>query len=444
MSEVEMEPGQVAFDQGLFEAFLRAKEGKATAKQRKVLGQYQWTIFNRHEQVVENVAFEDLVARKAWDLVVNYPWVLRPADAPTVEPRPPRKRRPGKKAVNAAMVASLSGAATEEDLKVLEAAKVPTSRELRKQESLEAMQQADPFNRDRAWISDALTQCPLPLIRPTGMEAQKIIREVRTGNGVLSVVYTATGLQCIPYGKDAYLLDVLISEARKRGERLVSFETAIEIMRLAGFDVGGHDYKLFKEALERIGGLHISVIRKGVGKGNYRVVKIQSLDIPSQDDVRRELSGQKRLLQYAFEFSEEFYEDFMKYYTVIPQNLLDGFAGAPTEYAIARWIYRRATKAQSAAYIPLEELHKEIAPSDTNTRRFRGKFEMVVQTLQLHWPELFALLKPKRVKRKGSEALVGFQLLKPVPSLIEDRRPKAIGKVGTDLKADSRCSPEGD
>ena len=321
---------------------------------------------------------------------------------------------------------------TEEQRAVLEAGLTPTSRELRTQKSLNIMTAADPWERDRAWISDALTQCPLPLVKPTGSEAHRIVRETRTGNGALVVIYTATGLPCIPYGKDAYLLDVLISEARKRGERIVTFEAAIDIMRLAGFDVGGHDYRLFREALERIGGLHISVTRRGVVTGNFRVVKVQNLDIPSQEEVRRELNGQKRLIQYAFEFSDEFYEDFMRYYSVIPRNILDAFAGAPTEYAIARWIYRRVTKAQSASYIPLEEVHKEVAPSDTNSRRFRAKLEKVVNTMQLHWPDLFESLKPKRIRRKGNEVLVGFNLSRGVIPLIGDRRPAVIGVDGTD------------
>lgn len=315
------------------------------------------------------------------------------------------------------------GNPTAEQIAILEIASTPTKRSLKTSQKMQEVALAEPLERDRAWISDALTQCPLPLSKPSGAEANKIIRETQTGNGPLTVIYTATGLACIPYGRDAYLLDVLISEARKRGEKRVTFEAAIDVMRLAGFDVGGHDYKLFKNSLERIGGLHISIVRKGVGKGNFRVVSLQNLEIPSEDEVKKELTGQRLLTGYAFEFSDEFYLDFMNYYSVIPRNILDAFASAPTEYAIARWIHRRVTKAQSSSFIPLEVLHQEIAPSDTNERRFRTKFEMVLSTLEQHWPELHQAIEQKRVRRKGNDVLVGFYLKGKVAPLIGDRRP---------------------
>jgi len=428
---IQVEGGE-QFNKELFEAFLGAKDGKATPKQLNALRKYRWVIFSREREVAEEMSFDELAKAQAWDLVVHGPWY--PSSAMAFAIVTPRIRRvPRKKDLKGAFEASFAGVPlTDEQQAAIDLLQHPTARQLRTRDSLALMAGTDPMQRDRAWISDALAQCPLPLARPKGMEAHQLVRKVQIGNGFLLVIYTATGIQCIPFGKDAYLLDVLISEARKRGERVVSFQTAIEIMRLAGFDVGGHDYKLFKEALERISGLHITLERRDMVKANYRVVKIQSLDIPSQDDVRLEISGQKRLMEYAFEFSEEFYADFMKYYTVIPRDLLDAFAGAPTEYAIARWLYRRTTKANSAAYIPLAEIRKEIAPSDSNLRRFRGKFEKVVETLMIHWPELREGLKPDRVKRKGSDVLVGFHLTGRVPSLIGDRRVLDNGKVGTD------------
>jgi len=49
--------------------------------------------------------------------------------------------------------------------------------------------------------------------------------------------------------------------------------------------------------------------------------------------------GQRRLLPYAFRFAPEFDEDLVRYYTVIPVQLLKAFAGSPIEYSIARWLY---------------------------------------------------------------------------------------------------------
>lgn len=390
-----------------------------------------WTKNPALDPVLRAALEQEILRRNEWATELDKPIKEAPRPRKPNAPKEPKAKRPGKREVKEAMKASLQGTLTNEQATVLEEGLKPTNRGLRTMKSLQGLVEADPWERERAWISDALTQCPLPLTKPTGTEALKIVRETKTGSGPLTVIYTATGLASMPYGRDAYLLDVLISEARKRGEKRVTFEGAIDIMRLAGFDVGGHDYRLFKEALERIGGLHISVTRRGVGKGNFRVVQIQNLDIPTQEEVRRELSGQKRLMQYAFEFSDEFYKDFMSYYSVIPRNILDAFSGAPTEYAIARWIYRRVTKAQSASYIPLEDVHKEIAPSDTNDRRFRAKFEKVLNSLEQHWPDLHRSLAPKRIRRKGSEVLVGLFLKEPVGSLIGDRK-HPIGKLGTD------------
>lgn len=343
-----------------------------------------------------------------------------------------RVKRPGKQAVKKAITASLTGAMTEEDKATLEVAFTPTRRGLRTQKALRALADVDPWERDRAWISDALIQCPLPVSKPTGEEANKVVRKARTGNGELTVIYSATGEEGLAYGSDAYLLDLLISEGRKRGEQVVTFDTAIEILQLAGFDVGGHDYKRFNEALDRIGGLHIAILRRGAGKKNYRVVDIQNEDRPTKDDVRRELSGQKRVIKYAFRFSDEFYNDFMRFYSVFPRDILEAYGGAPTEYAIARWIYRRATKAQSAGYIPLEEVHQEIAPSDKRLRQFRAKFEKVLNGMQLDWPDLMEAWIPRRERKKGHDVFLGVQIRRPIPSLIGDRKAPVLANAVTD------------
>ena len=128
--------------------------------------------------------------------------------------------------------------------------------------------------------------------------------------------------------------------------------------------------------------------------------------------------GQRRLLPYAFRFAPEFDEDLVRYYTVIPVQLLKAFAGSPIEYSIARWLYRRIIHAQQYALVPWSEIHAERSGSDSNPRRIRAYARSVVKRLKVVWPGL-----DTAIDENNPDGLV---IKRSVPPMILDRL--ALGK----------------
>src|ERR1035438_3648818 len=290
----------------------------------------------------------------------------------------------------------LAGCGTEEDLAIVQGyvcvvpkpkePKALTRRQSRQIEALATLRTTDPYERDRAWVSDALIFCPLPYRRTHEKQVVRVARLSATEE--VEVIYTATDTVSLPFGEDAFLLDLLASEARKRQSPEVSFESLTQILELLGHTgqtlSGGSASAYLRERVQRLSGLHIRLKRKGVVNVNIRVVDVENTAIW---DTRRENAGERPLLPYVFRLAPEFFQDLMNWYTVVPLEILQSFAGSPVEYSFARWIYRRAVKAKKPTLITWEEIQAERGSEDKHIRRFKMKVRAVVKKLQETWPE---------------------------------------------------------
>jgi hypothetical protein len=325
--------------------------------------------------------------------------------------------------VQAALRASMNGTATGADAAILAAVDHGriidrNRRETQKLDELSEFLASDPMDRARAWVGDALIFCPLPFRRA---KDKQVIRRARTGSGEeLEVIYSATGKAPLPFGEDAFLLDLLVSEARKLKSPEVTFDSLKELIRFLGGSDGGTDYRRLRERIDRIAGLHIRIERKESVRVNVRVVDVQNVeDISNKKTQLLEAEyGQRRLLPYAFRFAPEFYEDLMRYYTVIPLQILRAFSGSPIEYSIARWLYRRIIHAQRYALVPWAEIHAERSGTDSNPRRIRAYARNVVQRLKVVWPGLDTAVDERNPD--------GLLIKRAVAPLIPDRL--ALGK----------------
>jgi len=288
----------------------------------------------------------------------------------------------------------------------------------RQMESLTSILVDDPKTLAKTWVGDALIFCPLPFRKP---KANKVLRTARTASGEqIEVIYTATGKAQLPYGEDAFLLDLLVSEARRRGSPEVTFESLRDLMRFVGLSDGGADYRRLKERVDRLAGLHIRVERKSSVRVNIRVVDVQNIEdvTNKRTQLLEGRGGQRRILPYAFRFAPEFYADLMAFYTVIPFQILKAFAGSPIEYSIARWLYRRIINATKATLVPWSEIHAERGDADSNPWRIRGYTRRVVERLKVIWPELRGALDETKKD--------GLLILQPAAALIPDSRPPAL------------------
>lgn len=338
-----------------------------------------------------------------------------------------RPRQPSTARLAKAFERELMGCATDEDRAVIEAAsaaneaaqqpKILSRRQTRQLDTLASLRTADPYERDRAWVSDALIFCPLPFRRPV---TNQVVRTARlSATEEVEVIYTATDTASLPFGEDAFLLDLLASEARKRQQPEISFESLTEIIELLGQKLrGGKDAVALRERVERLSGLHIRLKRKGVVNVNIRVVDVENA---GAWDTHREASGERPLMPYVFRLAPEFFMDLMNRYTVIPLEILRAFVGSPVEYSFARWVYRRAVNARKPTLITWDEIQAERGSEDTHTRRFRMKVRAVVKKLKQAWPELASSIE---------DTPDGLRVMRPATAMIPDRMLPALALDG--------------
>lgn len=283
-----------------------------------------------------------------------------------------------------------------------------TPKQTRQINAMVDLKMTDPGDRDLAMVSQALTLCPLPFRKPQGIQ---VGREVRIPGGTLEVTFTCTKKRgTLAYGNDALLLDLLCSEARRTKTPEITFRRAYELLELMGIEAdGGNVYAQLKARLVRISNLHIHVERRGVQAVNLRVVDVQNLRTPSRKDISKEKAGEHPILPYAIRLAPEFFNDLMKNYVPIPNEVLLAFKGNPTEYSIAKWLVHRLRVAESETLIAWDELQEERGSEDSNTKRFKLQVRNVLIKLQAAWPELAAAASRERG---------GLRLKKPMAKLI--------------------------
>ncbi|HZL21127.1 MAG TPA: replication protein RepA [Polyangia bacterium] len=326
--------------------------------------------------------------------------------------------KPTRDQFRASLRADFDGRATEADRRILAASdhgvRDTSRRESRQMDALSDLLVQEPLERERTWVCDALIFCPLPF-RPVA--EKQVVRRARTGaEEQIEVFYSAVSRASLPYGDDAFLLDLLVSQARKLGSPEVTFDSLKDLLRFVGVSGGGTDYKRLRERVDRISGLHIRIERTKEVAVNIRLVDIQNIeDISNKKTQMLEGEfGQRRLLPYAFRFAPEFYDDLMRHYTVIPLQILRAFAGSPIEYSIARWLYRRIIHTQKPTLVRWADIHAERGGGDSNPRRIRAYARSVVQRLKVIWPGLAEAIDENHKS--------GLVIQRSAPPLIPDRQ----------------------
>lgn len=348
---------------------------------------------------------------------------------PNAPARPKRPRKPSTKRLALAFQHSIEGCATDEDLAIIQASeeaakpKEPTRRQLNQMVSLADLRTREPFDRQRTWLADAIIFCPLPYRKTS---ASHVVRTTRmSATESLVVTYSSADEQTpIAYGEDAFLLDLIASEARKRKTPEVTFESLAEILDAMGIQTdGGEDFKRLRQRLRRIGSLIIRIERPGSIARNVPVVDV---DHSVSLDPEREAAGERPLYPWVFRLSPQFYDDLMRHYTVIPLEILRAFNGSPVEYSFARWLYRRVVNAKKPTLIYWDEIKEERGSEDTHMRRFKMKVRAVVKKLKQAWPELAASIEdtPKGLRVKCSAA-----------SLIPNRTTLSLEDSSVELEA---------
>ena len=247
-----------------------------------------------------------------------------------------------------------------------------------------------------ALVSRALTLCPIPF-RPVA--ARQITSYTRTATGIMAVTMTSLDPQAsLPYGKDAFYLDVLASEARKRNCPEITTEHIKDLMRVLGeTDLSGTGYRLFMERIARIAALAIRIERGDGLVLNARVVDMADSTWWSKDAIEKEGRGERPLTPYTIRLSPEFFSDLVSNYIPVPIEILATFASSPTDYALCKWLWYRSrfSMADGNYLLHWEDLMKERGSLDGNPRRFKGRIVAMLKVLEAANPNMVKLFKPE-------------------------------------------------
>lgn len=233
-----------------------------------------------------------------------------------------------------------------------------------------------------ALVSQALILCPLPFRRVKGTT---LSRTTRLPDGVLTVKFYVPEGDTLPFGNDAVLLDLLCSESRRLKSPEITFERASELLVKLGDNDSGASYRFVRERLQRLANMTISVRRANAG---FNVRLVDSWDLGTAREAKREASGERRMIPYAIRFSPEFFADLMRFYVPIPERVLVTFKASPTEYALMKRILHRSLVARTETVLPWTELRDELGSTDSNPRRFRADVRSVLRKLALAWEDM--------------------------------------------------------
>jgi len=258
--------------------------------------------------------------------------------------------------------------------------------------AMASLEATDPGDRDMALISKALMLCPLPYRKTADVQ---VVRETRIPGGTITAILTRLDDKILlPYGDDAFVLDLLSSEARRRKSPEISTENLADLMRLLGMEhLSGEDYRRFTARIQRISAFGLRVKRRGVPTANARVVDIDGSDIWSKQDLKLEKQGVRRMIPRIIRLSPEYFTDLMSQYAAMPIDVLDTFSGNPTAYALAKWLWWRADVAESEGTVSWEELAQERGSQDSNVQRFKVKVRGVLATLATGRPDVAKLFR---------------------------------------------------
>ncbi|WP_165420466.1 replication protein RepA [Edaphobacter modestus] len=301
-------------------------------------------------------------------------------------------------------------------------------------------------------VAQALILCGLPYEEVADTQWQ---RKARLADGsMLKVTFASTekGVP-IPYGQDRgplyFLVDRALSERRKiqkrirddkslritddlsederdkrmrerarllDGARFVEWTAASQFLDLMGKNVGGNQYALLKERMNRITACAISIVReKPDGEKETLVLPIvrssrtpgwakssnKSLRANNGDGSEMSSSDSRPI---GFEIGPDFFHDFVEHHVPIPAVLIKKLLRKPKTLDLVMWLCWRAYAANTDTFIPISDLREQLGTTDTNDGRVLAELRKAIEFLkQAGWSQLRAEV----VSRRSGKAKAG-------------------------------------
>lgn len=220
-----------------------------------------------------------------------------------------------------------------------------------------------------------------------------MVSETRVPGGSITTILTAMDDQLpLPYGQDAFVLDALSSEARRRKDPTITTTNLATLMRLLQVtEVGGQDYRRFMARIARIGAMALRIKRRGTLALNARIVSIDGSEFWSSRDLARQKRSVRQVIPGVVRLSPEYFNDLMSQYAALPLDLLDALSANPTAYSLVKWLWWRADVARSETLVDWEDLAQERGSKDSNIQRFKAKVRQTLALVEVCRPEIARL-----------------------------------------------------
>jgi hypothetical protein len=201
----------------------------------------------------------------------------------------------------------------------------------------------------------------------------------KNGNATLMIA-VPDGSQ-LPYGMDRLIPIFLATKAVKTRSRVITFESAAEVLDLFGLSGGGINYKRLTASLERV--FKASVFFQ-VDSKEYRQQArfhfISGLELWKKEaptDQPR-LPG---LPKNKITLSQDFFEEILKHPIPLDIEVVKLLRNKPVALDAYMFIAYKAASIRHTTTIPLSELSSSFGSDDKNKRKFRMKIKKIIETV---------------------------------------------------------------
>jgi hypothetical protein len=231
----------------------------------------------------------------------------------------------------------------------------------------------------------ALILCSLPYF---ATRERSITRRARLGRrSCVSVTFTSvdTGVP-LPYGSDRALLGWITTQALQR-EGFVSFRTLTEFFGAFGLAASGREYQRFRERLERLKSLSITIVEID-GDAETRVVMhpIKRSFSPRAGRDVEQLAAGRLVAGYGIDLDPDFWRYLCRNHVPLPLPLMRLFHGNPQAWDFAQFCLYRSWAARSAAVVPWAELIGQMASKDRSQSRLKQRLAKVLRQIGVVYP----------------------------------------------------------
>lgn len=262
---------------------------------------------------------------------------------------------------------------------------------LRLAKSLEEIRDAREAGQiDVGFGSRPFILCGLPIKRPSPGSLQHIRR-----NGRFTLRVVADPAFGLPFGQDRLLPLLISTMAMRAGSRVVRFDSAAELLEMAGFPLDGKSYRRLHGAFSRVFGCSVFFEANGQAGQMFDQARWHYFDrarLWFDDRAKRQAKFEGEDFTNEVVLSEPFWMELQKHPVPVDLAVMRAFKGSPGLLDFSLWLMWRVwvAKGQSVE-IPLFGTHGLMSQLgvdgyDDRPRDFRRALGRWLDRVRVFWP----------------------------------------------------------